>query len=167
MDQLLKALNIDPMLLLLNGVLFLVLLAILNGIFWKPIMQHLEKRRHQIDDAYRTVDSTRREMESLRAEYQSRLAAIEAEARGRIQQTVRDAQDQRERIIAEARGQAEATVREGGVSIEAEMRQTLALMRGNLDAVAASTLSRATGMAADDAQKRLVDQFVAEHVSRQ
>ena len=90
MDQLLKSLNIDPVVLLLNGVLFLVLLAILNAIFWKPMMKHLDARKAEISDAYKAVDDTRREMENLRTEYQGRLANIEAEARGRIQSTVRD-----------------------------------------------------------------------------
>lgn len=166
LESLLKSLNIDPLVLLLNGVLFLVLLAILNALFWKPMMQHLDRRRADIANAYKTVEDTRREMENLRAEYQSRLARIEAEARGRIQETVRDAQRQREEMIAQARAQAEEIVRQGAQSIEQEREQTLHAMRDTLDDVALDVLTKATGAAPDPAQRRLVDEYVAQNVLR-
>ena len=163
-NELLKSLNIDPLVLLLNGVLFLVLLAILNAIFWKPMMAHLEKRKQDIEHAYKTVDNTRREMENLRADYQAKLAAIESEARGQIQQTVRDAQHERERLIAEARAQAEQIMQEGQTQIEQEREQTLASMRLTLDAVALNALSRATGAPPDTTQRKLVDEFIKQEI---
>jgi len=166
LESLLKSLNIDPLVLLLNGVLFLLLLAVLNVLFWKPMMLHLDRRRTDIANAYKTVEDTRREMENLRGEYQARLARIEAEARGRIQQTVRDAQRQREEMIAEARAQAEEIVRQGAQSIEQEREQTLAAMRDTLDDVALEVLAKATGAPPDPAQRRLVDEYVAQHVLR-
>jgi F-type H+-transporting ATPase subunit b len=164
LDTLLKALNIDPMIMLLNGVVFLVLLFILNQIFWKPVMKHLEGRKHEISDAYKAVDDTRHEMERLRTEYQGRLAKIEAEARGRIQETVKDAQTQREAMIAEARAKTEALMQEGAKSIEAEKVETLANMRSTLDTVAVSALSKATGVEADPAQRKLVDEYISQNV---
>src|SRR2546422_10770221 len=103
MDALLHALKIEPRILLANGILFLLLLQVMSRLFWKPMMKHLEKRKEEIANAYSTVDQTRREMDNLRSEYQGRLAAIEAEARGRIQETVSDAQHQRGKMISDAR----------------------------------------------------------------
>jgi F-type H+-transporting ATPase subunit b len=162
MDSLLKSLNIDLMVLLLNGVVFLVLLFVMNAVFWSPMMKHLEGRRHRISDAYKAVEDTRREMENLRAEYQGRLTAIEAEARGRIQDTVREAQEQRERLVVEARARVEALQREGAAGIQTETSATLADMRGTLDDVALEALTRATGAPTDPAQRRLVEQFAAQ-----
>lgn len=164
MDQLLKSLNIDPLVLLLNGVLFLVLLAILNAIFWKPMMKHLDARKSEISGAYKAVDDTRREMENLRTEYQGRLAHIEAEARGRIQSTVRDAQHQRETMIAEARERAEEIMRQGAESVEQEKQETLAGMRTTLDDVAMRALAKALQAEPDPAQKRLVDEYIAKEI---
>ena len=166
LDTLLKTLNIDPMIMLLNGVVFLVLLFILNQIFWKPMMKHLESRKQETSDAYKAIDDTHRELDRLRTEYQGRLAKIEAEARGRIQETVKDAQSQREAMIAEARSKTEALMQEGAKSIEAEKIQTLASMRGTLDTVALSALSKATGAEADPAQRKLVDEYISQHVAQ-
>jgi len=70
LDTLLHALKIDPLLLLINGLLFLFLLQIMSRLFWKPMMKHLESRKEEIARAYSTVDQTRREMDNLRSEYQ-------------------------------------------------------------------------------------------------
>lgn len=164
MNDLLKSLGIEPLVLLLNGALFLVLVAILNAIFWKPMAKHLDARKGQISDAYKAVDDTRREMENLRTEYQGRLANIEAEARGRIQSTVRDAQHQRETMIAEARARAEEIMRQGGVSIEEEKQETLAGMRTTLDDVAVRALSKALQTDPSLAQRKLVDEYIAKEV---
>ena len=164
MDSLLHALKIDPKILLANGILFLLLLQIMTRLFWKPMMKHLDARKEQIADAYKTVDATRREMENLRSEYQGRLAEIESEARGRIQETVLDAQHQREKMIAEARAQAEETIKRGAAALEQEKAQAVVTMRNQLDDVAEQALARALGVPADNAQKKLVDDYIATKV---
>jgi F-type H+-transporting ATPase subunit b len=166
LQQILNNLNIDPTVMLLNGVLFLALVAILNAIFWKPMMRHLDARKHEISNAYKTVDDTRREMENLRAEYQGRLANIEAEARGRIQETVRDAQKHREQMIAEARSRAEEIMREGAENIEREKHETLAGMRTTLDDVAIHALTKALQAEPDATQRKLVDRYIAEEIHK-
>lgn len=166
MQDLLDSLKLDPRVLLFNGVLFLILLAILDRLFWKPVMRHLDKRRENIAAAYKSVEDARAEMENLRAEYQSRLAHIEAEARARIQQTVRDAQAQRERMIAQARAQAEAIVQEGAQSIAQETERAIAGMREQLDDVAANALAKAIGAPVNEAQRRLIDEYIAQNVLR-
>jgi F-type H+-transporting ATPase subunit b len=166
LPSLLKNLNIDPTVLLLNGVVFLVLLQVMTRLFWKPILEHLDRRKEEIDGAYQTVDDTRREMEELRSEYQARLARIEAEARARIQQTVREAQAQREALIAQARQDAERIVAEGGRSIELEREQISNSMRDALDDVALGVLRKVTGVAPGSAQRALVDEYIAQSTVR-
>lgn len=166
-QNLLHNLNIDPVLLLGNAILFLILLAILNAMFWKPMMRHLGQRKHDIEHAYKTVDDTRREMENLRAEYQQRLAGIEAEARGQIQATVRDAQQQREQLVAEARQRVEHLQQQGQTDIEEDKTRTLAAMRQNLDAVAFDALAKASGGQTDPSQRRLIDEYISRNALRQ
>jgi F-type H+-transporting ATPase subunit b len=161
LDSLLKSLNIVPLVIVLNAVVFLLLLFIMDRLFWKPVMRHLEQRKDDIAHAYTTVEDARREMEALRADYQSRLARIEAEARGQIQQTVRSAQAQREDLLAAARQQAEQVAREGAQAIAAEREQALVGLRDTLDDVALEALSRVTGGAADARQRQLVDEYIA------
>lgn len=146
LDTLLKSLNIDPMLILLNGVVFLLLIVILNGLFWKPMMKHLEVRKHEVSDAHKKIDDTRKEMESLKSEYQARLVEIEAEARGRIQETVKDAQHQREAIIADARKRAEELTSTGAVQIAKDAESTLVELKASMDKTALDALTKTAGV---------------------
>lgn len=166
LDTLLKSLNINPLVLLLNGVLFLGLLMALNVLFWKPMMRHLEKRKHDITDAYKTVENTRIEMENLRTEYQGRLAEIEADARGRIQQTVREAQNQREKMIADARTQADAMMQEGNASIATEREQTMQAMQKRLSDVSADAIGKVVGGALEPTQRALIEEYISQKASR-
>jgi F-type H+-transporting ATPase subunit b len=166
MEALTKPLNIDPFILLANGILFLVLLQIMSRLFWKPMMDHLDRRKEQITNAYRTVDDTRREMENLRSEYQGRIAEIEAEARGRIQETVLQAQRQREEMLARARAEAETAIRRGDEEIEKEKAFAIVSMQGQLGEVASDTLAKALGALPDAAQRRLVEEHIAQQIGK-
>ncbi len=164
LQTLLQSLNIDPLVLLMNGALFLVTLGILNFVFWKPMMRHLDRRKEDISNAYRTVEEARHELDALRQEYQGRLARIESEARGRIQQTVREAQVERDRMIAEARARAEETMRQGAAAIEQEKQQATIAMHPTLDDIALQALTRATGAPSSAQQRELVDEYIAQNV---
>jgi F-type H+-transporting ATPase subunit b len=166
LDAILKSLNIDPTIMLYNGALFIALFVVLNQVYWKRMMKHLDSRRAEIANAYQTVEDSRHEMENLRTEYQGRMAKIEADARARIQQTVRDAQAQREAILAEARSQSEAIQQEGMDNISREREQALHDMERRLADVATHALEKVIGSAPDPAQKRLVEQYITETVAR-
>ena len=142
MQALLTSFKIDPSILLLNGILFLALVQIMDKLFWKPVLRHLDGRKASIENAYQAVDNVRREMEDLRSEYQSRLSQIESDARRRIQDTVRDAQRQREEMIAKARSEADATIKQGAARIGQEKGEMLVAMRDHLDEAAGVALAK-------------------------
>lgn len=164
MQALLSSFKIDPSILLFNGILFLVLVQALDKLYWKPVLRRLDQRREEITNAYQAVDDTRREMENLRMEYQGRLSQIEADARSRIQQTVRESQKQREELIARARSDSEEIMRQGAASIEHEKEQMLLAMRDRFDEAAATALAKAIGAPADQGRRRLIDEYVGRNV---
>ncbi len=160
LDSLLNSLALDPRVLALNGATFLVLLFVMNRVFWQPMLRRLEERRSHIREAYDKVEETRQEMERLRTEYETRLADIEAEANGRIQQTVRVAQAAREEMLAQARSAAEIMARDGLAEIEAEHANVKAEMLETLNRVAVQALARAQGAPADEQQRTLVREYL-------
>lgn len=162
--ELLKTLNIDPVILAFNMVLFLVLLHVLDRLFWRPVARKLKERRGAIEAAYLTVGQAREEMELLRQEYEARLARIEADARARIQQTVREAQMQRDQQISEARKQAEEIVTEGIRSIREDSERTSRDMRETLDEAALGVYARVVGATPGASQRALVDEYIAREV---
>ena len=164
LKELLSSLNIEPLVLALNGILFLILLFAMDRLFWKPVMAHLARRKAAIAAAYEAVDRGRGEMEALKGEYEARLARIEGEARGRIQQTVRDAQARREDALTAARREAATIVATGSAQIVEEHASAVRSMHGQLDDIALLVLAKATDAPSTSHQRELVDRYIVENV---
>jgi len=161
MESIINSLRLDWRYLLAQVVLFVSLCLIMNQVYWKPMLAHLAKRDKSIKDAYDTVEETRHDMETLRADYQARIIKVESEARAHIQQSIKEAQTERERILAEARAQADAAIREGVAAMEREKTEALASLRERMIGIALTAVEKAVGNAVDPtALRRSVEQRV-------
>ena len=67
---------------------FLLLVWVMKRIFWKPLLGMLEARRSQIEEAFRQIESSKKEIALLRTDYESRIVKIEEEARGKLQAAI-------------------------------------------------------------------------------
>ena len=85
---------------------FLLLVWVLKRIFWKPLLAALEARRSRIEDAFRKIDSSKKEIEGLRSDYEKRLEKIEEEARGKLQAAVDEGRQIAREIQEKAREEA-------------------------------------------------------------
>ena len=162
MDSIIKSLSFDWRFFLAQIVLFIVLTIVLNQVFWKPMLAHLARRDKSIKDAYKTVEQMRHEMESLRADYQTRIIKIEGEARTQIQQAIKVAQSERERILADARTRADAAILQGVEEMEREKTDALASLRERMVEIALTAVDKALGRAVDpnslrgDIERRII-----------
>ena len=161
MDAIVESLRFDWKYFLAQVVLFVVLVLVLDRLFWKPMLAHLAKRDQSVKDAYKTVDDLRHEMETLRSDYQARIIKIEAEARSHIQQAIKEAQAERERILAEARAGADAAIHAGVESMQLEKTEALTSLRERMIGIAMGAVEKAMGTTADPAAlRRSVEQGV-------
>lgn len=154
MDAIIKSLNFDVTYFLAQMVMFIVLAVVMRSLYWKPMLSHIAGRDQKIKDAYKSVEHTRGEMEELRANYQARITSIEAEARTRIQSTLKAAQAEREQIVAVARTQAEATVKEGTESLEREKREAVASLGRWMTDLAQNAVTKSVGKSTDSSNIR-------------
>ncbi len=90
-------LDISPLLLISTAVVFLVLIAVLNSMLYKPLFAFMEKRDRDIQNDLSQVGSNDAEVNALNATAQS----IISEAR-------LSAAAEREKVIADAKKAAEA-----------------------------------------------------------
>ena len=161
MGEIMHQLGIEPATIVVEMVGFILLLLLLKRFLWVPVTEYLEQRRQDIAHTYEKVEQTRQEMESLRDEYQQRLANIEAEARAQIQQAIKEAQQVREHILSEARQQAEKMVRDAQETIQYERQKALAEMRAQVVELTLLATSRILQESVDDARHRkMVQDFV-------
>ncbi len=164
MADILKSLGFDFQIFLAQMVLFIVLWNVMATLFWKPYLAHILGRDKGIKDAYHQVEATRAEMERLRSDYQARLADIEAEARGRIQTAIKEAQTERERIIAESRATSEAAIKQGVAEMDTEKTQAMQDMQQRIVGMALGAAGKALGNVANPATLRTaIEQRIARN----
>lgn len=130
-------------------VLFIALWVAMNYLFWKPMLAHLGQRTQDVKDAHREQEAVQKEIEALRADYLARIAQIEADARSRIQTSIKEAQGERERILAEARTEADAVLKQGIAQMAEEKDTSLVLLRDRMIQMAVHATSTALGSTTD------------------
>ena len=110
MANILSDLNIDPRLILVNIAGFGALYAIAKKLVFDPIGTLLTSRETEIASTYDRLDADQREMQRLKSDYESRLEAIESEAREKISAAIKEAQATRDKIVSDATVQAREIV---------------------------------------------------------
>lgn len=158
----LEQIGVTPALLLTQIVGFLILLAL----FWRfaggPILGIIDERRRIVQETYDQLDRDRASMEQLRHSYEERLAGIEAEARERIQATVKEAQQLRDSLEADARQRVETIIAQGRNDVERERQKAFLDMRQQIVALTVAAAGKLIGESLDDAHRhKLVDDFIA------
>lgn len=126
---------------------FLLLAAVLNAIFYKPLTKVLDDR----DNFIRTNNLDARERlakaESLTKEYEQQLAS----ARRQSQVTMEAAQNEAKKItaqkIAEAQQEAQAQREQAAREIEQQKQAALATLEAQVDALSNQILEKLLGPA--------------------
>lgn len=99
---------------------FLMILFILKKFAWKPILSALKEREASIDNALRSADKAREEMEQLKADNEK----IIKEAKNERDNLLKDARLVKDMIISEAKEKAitetEKIIEDARVKIESE-----------------------------------------------
>lgn len=85
---------------------FILLVWVLKRLFWKPVLASLEERRSGIARAFSQIESQKKEIEALRADYEARIQKIEEEARGKLQAAIDEGRKISREIQEKARDEA-------------------------------------------------------------
>src|SRR5438105_13087410 len=112
-----EVLGLNPHAVLLQAIAFIILIVVLKQFAFAPVLGIIDQRRELVETQLNAMEADRQAMESARADYERRLATIEAEARERIQAAVKEAQTLREQIIGDSRAQGEALIQRAQAEI--------------------------------------------------
>lgn len=142
---------------------FVMLLAVLRKIAWKPLLEALDSREKRIDDALRKAEKAQHEAEQAIAENRKRSEEAMRQAEQLIEQARKDAEQTRQKMIEEARAESRRVVEQDMRRLEAEQRAAMTEMRS----IAADLAIRAAGRLiqsslTDQQQREIVDQFLKE-----
>lgn len=125
-------LDISPLLLVSTAVVFLILIAVLNSMLYKPLFTFMEKRDLDIQNGLAEVGSNDTEIDTLNATAQSIISEARLQAAA-----------EREKVIADAKKAAEAELSakraelaKAYESFEAELAREREALLGSLNAQA-------------------------------
>ncbi len=132
----------------LMAIQFLILMAVLNAILYKPLGKAIDERDAYVRNAKAGAQERLAKAEKLAADYEKSLADTRREARGVIEAAQADAQ----KIAAEKQGaaQQEATSQREAVQKELDEQKAAALsqLETKVDALSDQILGKLLGSAA-------------------
>ncbi|MEO1256405.1 MAG: F0F1 ATP synthase subunit B [Bacteroidota bacterium] len=152
----------DIGLIIWQVIIFLIVLFILRGFVWRPILGALKTREFQIEDSLRAAEHAKEEMKQIKAdnEYLLQEARIERDA------MLKEARKEAEHIIDHAKAETSditsKMIQDARDAIEVEKKAALTEVK---DLVASLSLEIAEkvlreNLSDDKSQKALVDKFI-------
>ena len=92
----------DPGLIIWTTIIFTLLLIVLKKFAWKPILTAVDERNKSIEDALKSAEKAKEEMQPLNADNERILA----EARIERDVLLKQAREMKDKIVSEAKDQA-------------------------------------------------------------
>ena len=162
----LNNLNVDLKLVLVNIIGFVILLVVAKKMVFDPIGKVVTERDSDISGQYDRLESAQREMEALKSDYETRLTAIEAEAREKIQTAIKEAQAARDQILSDANQKSHEIVSKAEAEAERAKEQAMTELRMRIVDIAVGTTRRIIGESLSaDRQTALVDEYIATGIA--
>lgn len=115
--------SIDIWTIIFTWINLCLLSLILKKILLKPIKNILAQREQEVSDLYSNAETAKQEAETLREEYQSKLAEAGKEASELLHSAEQTAQKKEAAILAEAREKAGRLLRDGEEAARLEMEK--------------------------------------------
>jgi F-type H+-transporting ATPase subunit b len=156
-----RALGLDPAVLALQAVAFIILFLVLRRYLFRPLLAVMAKREEEIAAALEAGERAKAELSRIDEERSRVLAGAREEGRQQVRQAVQEGEQARERILAEAREEVQALRERArrGLALEREEAE-LALRRQVVD-LALLAADRAVLQRLDpEAHRRAVDDFI-------
>ncbi|MGH7492431.1 MAG: F0F1 ATP synthase subunit B [bacterium] len=95
-------------LILWTIIIFLLLVFLLRKLAWKPILSALDERTRNIRESLAQADTAKKDVERMRAEYESMLAAARQESQDVLAKSRKTAESLREEMVQKAQQEVEA-----------------------------------------------------------
>ena len=135
-------LQLDLQQIISQSLSFLLLLWVLRRFAWRPLLSLLDARRAKIEGDLRHAAQQKADVERLSAQLNQRLAAIDEEARAKIQQAVLEGRRIGMEVQEEARAQAQGILAKSREAIELELAKAKVSLRDEMADMTMETVER-------------------------
>ena len=121
---------------------FVILVAILTKIAYRPILAALEERRTRIEKSLEEAEQGRLLAETLKQESQEQIIAARIQARSIIEEAIAIGEKSKESIMQKAREENERLVMEAQEEIERNYQQALNKLRAEVAVMAVAAAEK-------------------------
>jgi F-type H+-transporting ATPase subunit b len=118
--------------LLTHAVGFVIAVWILKRYAWKPILNILEERRQKIQADFDEAAADRKKSGEVLVQYEGRLKEIDAEARKKIQEAVREGQQVATEIKDTARNEARDLIEKAKSELQRDVEKAKVQLKEDL-----------------------------------
>ena len=152
----------EPGMMVWTTINFLILLALLWKLAWKPLMTALDKREQAVRASVAAAQEAKDLAEAQRTEQEEVLRQARADAAKLVDQGRSEAQRVREDLVVKARAEADELVARARRQIDSERAQAVTQVREVAADLAIAAAERLLETALDDARHRkVVEQYIA------
>ena len=154
-------LTIEPGLLIWTIITFVILLAVLGKLAWKPLLGALEQRETTIRESLEKAEQARLEAEQLMAQNQQILAEANQQANRIVAQAQEEGQRLRESLSEQARHESLRLREETRQELQRERQLAVQELKQTASELALAATERllSTVVSSDD-HRRIVDEYL-------
>jgi F-type H+-transporting ATPase subunit b len=158
---LLGSLGIHWKTVLVQAFAFILLYLLFRKFLWGPLLDLLDSRQREVTGLYAGAEEAKATADTMRRDYEERLARADEESRERIATALNQASQMKEEIINSAREQADRIVTAGRDSVRQEAEKAQVQVRDTAARMAVEVAGKIIQREMDpSAQRALVDQFI-------
>lgn len=140
---------------------FLILVAILTKLAYKPLLKILSDRRMKIQENLDTAEEEKLTAQKLRQEYLDRLNEARIQAQNIVDKAAKIAEQNKEAILKEAREESVKLLKTAQEEIRRERDKALNELRAEVVTLSIAAASKIIGKNIDqESNSRLVDDFI-------
>lgn len=147
--------------LLTTAIGFLLFVWVLAKFAWGPILNLLDERRAKIESDYAKAEQNLAAAESLRGDFESKLADIKVLEREKIQEAVKRGEQLGDGIVAKARQSADDTRLKAERDIDLEAHKAQIQLRDTVVTMAIGAAEKVIGERMDDQlHRKLIQEYI-------
>lgn len=140
---------------------FLILFKVIEQFYLNPLRDAIDTRNSDLERTFTEAENLRAQMDSMKSDYERRLAETEADARQKIQAQIKEAQELRKTLMAEASSKADEMVRRAQDEIAAERDRALGGIRMHVANLTLQATEKVLSENMDNERNRkLIDEFL-------
>ncbi len=110
-------------------VAFLIVFFTLKKFAWKPLLRIIQSRRERFENEWGSIEKTKRDVATLKQDYQTHLQKIEEEARAKMQEALQEGRRVAREIQEKARAESQDSFEKAKTNLEIEVQKARISLR--------------------------------------